>query len=210
MLMLTNDRKSAASARIHLVRHCPHGDVGRVLTGRCAGSPLTDQGLAKAHRLAAELASNEHIAAVHSSPRLRARQTAGAIAEAAGAEVEIVEALDEVDFGDWTGRSFAALERDPDWRAWNEARATARPPAGEAMAEAVARAVDHVESVARREWAGAVICVSHCDVIRGVIAHYLGLGLDNLLRFDVEPGSLSTLVVGGWGGKLVTLNKECA
>ena len=76
------------------------------------------------------------------------------------------------------------------------------------MPEAVMRAVGHVEAVARRDWAGAVVCVSHCDVIRGVIAHYLGLGLDNLLRFDVEPGSVSTLLVGGWGGRLVTLNKE--
>jgi broad specificity phosphatase PhoE len=198
------------SARLHLVRHCPHGDVGRVLSGRCAGSPLTDEGVAKARRLAVELARSERICAVHASPTLRASQTAEAIAEAAGVEIEIVTALDEIDFGGWTGRSFTELDGDPDWHSWNAARATARPPAGEAMVEAVARAVGHVEAIARRDWGGAVVCVSHCDVIRGVVAHYLGLGLDNLLRFDVEPGSVSTLVVGAWGGKLVTLNKECA
>ncbi|HEX8303155.1 histidine phosphatase family protein [Sphingomonas sp.] len=198
------------SVRLHLVRHCPHGDVGRVLSGRCAGSPLTDAGLAKAHRLAAELARSEQIAAIQSSSRLRAVQTAEAIADATGASVEIIGALDEIDFGDWTGRSFADLDGDPQWRAWNEIRASARPPGGESMAEAVTRAVAHIEALTRRDWAGAVVCVSHCDVIRGVIAHYLGLGLDNLLRFDVEPGSLSTLIVGAWGGRLVALNKEVA
>jgi broad specificity phosphatase PhoE len=48
--------------------------------------------------------------------------------------------------------------------------------------------------------------VSHSDIIRGVIAHYLGLGLDNMLRFDVDLGSVSTLVVGNWGGRLTRLN----
>lgn len=198
------------SAHLHLVRHCPHGDVGRVLTGRSEGAPLTELGLAKARRLAGELARAGTIAAVHSSPRLRARQTAEAIAEAAGVQVEIVAGLDEIDFGDWTGRSFDELEGDPAWTAWNSARASSRPPAGESMREAVVRATSHIEAVGRREWDGAVVCVTHCDIIRGAIAQFLGLGLDNLLRFDVEPGSVSTLVVGEWGGRLVTLNKECA
>jgi broad specificity phosphatase PhoE len=148
--------------------------------------------------------------AVHSSPRLRALQTSQAIAEAAGLEVETAQDLDEIDFGEWTGRSFVELDADPAWTIWNTARATARPPCGEAMGEAVARAVDHIEVLACRDWEGTLACVTHCDIIRGVVAHYLGLGFDNLLRFDVDPGSVSTLVIGPQAGRLITLNRECA
>lgn len=205
-----HDVRAVRSARIHLVRHCPHADVGHVLTGRAEGAPLTSSGAVEAGRLAAGLAHAEKLAAVHCSPRLRTRQTADAIAAAAGVTVEAVPALDEIDFGEWTGRSFAALEREPGWRDWNSARVIARPPRGETMAEAVARATAHIDALAGGAWDGAVVCVTHCDIIRGVVAHYLGLTLDNMLRFDVDPGSVTTLTIGAWGGRLQTLNREFA
>jgi broad specificity phosphatase PhoE len=127
-----------------------------------------------------------------------------------GGAVEIVPALDEIDFGEWTGCSFEELGNDPAWRAWNSRRAVARAPQGESMEDVVVRASRHLEALAAREWDGAVVCVTHCDIIRGVIAHYLGLELDNLLRFDVAPGSVSTMVIGGWGGRLMSLNEEWA
>ena len=194
------------AARVHLVRHCAHADVGRVLSGRCTGTPLSAEGRAQARWLAGRFARGEAVAAIHSSPRLRARETARAIAERLELEVELTDALDEVDFGAWTGRSFAELDGDPDWTRWNVARATAATPGGETMAQATARAVAHIDDIAGREWPGAVLCVSHCDVIRGVVAHYLGLGLDRLLAFDIDPGSISTLLVGPWGGRVLALN----
>src|SRR5947209_20190589 len=96
------------AAMVHLVRHCAHGDVGHVLSGRCAGASLTAEGRAEAAWLAARFL-DERIAAIQSSPRLRARETAETIGAALGLSVEIVDALDEIDFGDWTGRSFAEL-----------------------------------------------------------------------------------------------------
>jgi broad specificity phosphatase PhoE len=196
------------TARIHLVRHCAHAEVGRVLTGRSTGAPLTATGCAQARWLAGWFARHGPVAEIHASPRLRARETANAIGARLGVEVEVVDALDEIDFGHWTGRSFAELHSDPAWTAWNTQLATARVPGGESMSEAVARAVVHVDRLCAREWPGAVLCVSHCDIIKGVIAHYLGLGLDRLLKFDIDPGSISTLLVGDWGGRVLTLNRE--
>jgi broad specificity phosphatase PhoE len=57
---------------------------------------------------------------------------------------------------------------------------------------------------------GRVLCVSHCDIIRGVLAHYLGLSLDNVLRFDIDTASLSALVLDGGGGRVTALNEGCA
>lgn len=50
--------------------------------------------------------------------------------------------------------------------------------------------------------------VSHCDIIRGLIAYYLGLPLDNLLRFDIDPASVSRLVVGSWGARVMSMNER--
>ncbi len=168
---------------------------------------LSRDGLQQAG-IVADLLGVEPLAAVYSSPRERAFYTARQIAEPHELKAKVLDALDEVDFGDWTGRSFDELEGDPLWDAWNGARASARPPAGESMAEAVARAVAGLETLAERHADGYVAAVSHCDIIRGVIAHYLGLPLDNLLRFDIDPASVSRLVVGSWGARVMSVNER--
>lgn len=177
-----------------------------MLSGRSARSPLSPVGQAQAQWLAARFARDIPIAGIHCSPRERARETAEIIGARVGVRAQVVEALDEVDFGAWTGRSFEELEHDPEWRAWNRQRSAVRPPNGETMADATARAVGHLDGLLRRGATGTVLCISHCDIIRGVIAHHLGLGLDRLLAFDVDPGSVSTVLVGNWGARLLKLN----
>lgn len=182
-------------------------ELGRVLSGRRRDVALSAEGLEQAE-IVADLLSVEPIAAVHSSPRERAYYTARQIADAHELKVEISESLDEIDFGDWTGRSFDELEGDPAWSEWNEARGTARPPGGESMAEAVARAAAALEVIAAEHPGASVVCVSHCDIIRGVIAHHLGLPLDHLLRLDVDPASVSRVALGSWGARIMTVNER--
>jgi broad specificity phosphatase PhoE len=195
------------TATVHLVRHAAHADLGQRLSGRSPSVPLSDRGAAQAARIALRLA-RETIAAIHSSPLARARSTAAAIAARLGLGVEVAAALNEVNFGRWTGRRFDDLQGDPSWARWNERRASACPPGGETMAEVQARAVSHVERVAAAHPGSGVVLVSHCDTIRAVIAHYLGLSLDNLLRFDIDPASTSSLLVGPWGARILSLNEK--
>lgn len=195
------------TATVHLVRHAAHADLGQRLSGRTPHVPLSAAGLAQAARLGLRLAC-EKIAAIHSSPLERARATAAAIAARLGIGIEVAPALNEVDFGRWTGQRFDELHGDPEWTRWNERRASACPPQGETMAAAQSRAVTHVERVAAAHSGQSIVLVSHCDTIRTVIAHYLGLSLDNLLRFDIDPASISSLLVGPWGGRVVCLNEK--
>jgi len=199
------DRSVALTTKVFLVRHGAHAELGRVLTGRRDGIPLTPEGRAQAEAVAGRLAG-EQIRAVHASPRERAVETASIIAGRLGAEVQIVPELDEIDFGDWSGRSFDALAGEAGWDAWNSHRGSASTPGGETMAAAVARAAAHVAGLVTG--GGGVVCVSHCDIIRGLIADTLGLPLDNLLRFDIDTASLSTLVVGDWGSRVISLNER--
>ncbi|HEV2080244.1 MAG TPA: histidine phosphatase family protein [Allosphingosinicella sp.] len=192
---------------ILLIRHAAHVELGQVLSGRRRDVSLSREGLEQAE-IVADLLGVEPLAAVYSSPRERAFYTARAIAEQHEMKPQVVDDLDEVDFGDWTGRRFDELEGDPVWDEWNAARGSARPPAGESMAEAVSRAVAAVEGLASGHPDQMIAAVSHCDIIRGVIAHYLGLPLDNLLRFDVDPASVSRIAVGNWGALIMTINER--
>ncbi|WP_315764509.1 histidine phosphatase family protein [Sphingomonas sp. Y38-1Y] len=185
---------------IYLVRHAAHDEVGRVLSGR-SEIALNAAGRAEAAALAAHLSSLS-IDAVFSSPRRRAVETAAIVAPGRAPVIEA--ALDEIDFGDWTGQRFDALPRDPRWHAWNAHRATATVPGGETMHAAAARALDFVRCID----AQAAMCVSHCDVIRGVVALAIGLSLDRLLDFDCDPASVTTLAIEGDHVRLVTLNER--
>ena len=168
---------------------------------------LSAEGLEQAE-IVADLLGVEPLAGVYSSPRERAFYTAREIADQHELQVKLLDAFDEIDFGDWTGKRFDELEGDPLWDAWNEARGSARPPGGESMAEAVRRAADTLRDLAAAHADGCIAVVSHCDLIRGLIAHHLGLPLDNLLRFDIDPASVSRLAVGSWGARVMSVNER--
>ncbi len=198
--------RGPVTATLLLARHASHDEVGRVLSGR-SEIALNAAGRAEAAALAARLAG-VRIDRVWSSPRARALETAEAVAGTRGLTVERCDALDEIDFGDWTGRSFAQLAEDADWRRWNEARGSARCPGGESMGEASGRAMRRLAELGRGN--DTVLCVSHCDIIRGLAAAVIGLDPDRLLRFDVDPASVTTVQIGEGWSRLVALNERVA
>ena len=123
------------TATILLIRHAAHGHLGSILSGRTAGIPLTEAGVAQARALAVRLADAAPDI-VQASPVQRAQETAAAIASTCKRSVETVAALDEIDFGEWTGRAFDDLAGGDAWDAWNSRRSEATPPGGESMAAA--------------------------------------------------------------------------
>lgn len=195
------------SATIFLVRHAAHAELGKVLSGRRSDVALSSEGLDQA-AIVGDLLGTVPIAAVYSSPRERAWYTARDIADPHELEVKVTEALDEIDFGEWAGKQFSDLEGDEHWQRWNEARSTARTPGGESMGEAIGRARSALEAIASDHDSETVVAVTHCDIIRGILAHYLGMPLDNLLRFDVDPASISTLELGRWGARVKSINER--
>jgi probable phosphoglycerate mutase len=191
---------------VFLVRHGSHDRLGKVLCGRMDGVSLSDQGRAESAAMAERL-KGEGLAAVYTSPLSRTRETAEPIARAAG--VETVEDADllEIDFGDWTGKPFEALRGDPLWTAWNTARAVTRPPGGESMVEVQARLRRWLDRARAAHPEQRLAAVTHADVIKALAAHVLGFSLDQHDRLEIGPGSVSTLVAGDWGVKLLNLNE---
>ena len=198
-----------ASATILMVRHASHGDIGSRLSGRLPGLALSDEGRMQAKALARGIAA-EAPDAVQSSPVLRARQTADAVAGACGLPITNVDALQEVDFGDWTGRDFANLDGDAEWDFWNTHRSQASAPAGESMQAAQDRAYAHFSAMVAEYHGKTLVMVTHCDIIRALVAAILGFSLDNILRFDVGPASVTRVEAGEWGARLTGLNERFA
>ncbi|NTZ43639.1 histidine phosphatase family protein [Altererythrobacter sp. SALINAS58] len=192
-----------------MIRHASHEDIGSRLSGRLPNLALSMAGRAEAETLARGIAA-EMPDAIQSSPVLRARQTAEAVADACGHGVGIADALEEVDFGDWTGRYFDDLEGDPDWDFWNTHRSQASTPSGESMKAAQDRVRAHVAAMARDYRGKTLVMVTHCDIIRALVAAILGLTLDNILRFDVGPASVTRVEAGDWGARLTRLNERFA
>ena len=148
----------------------------------------------------------EGLTGIQTSPRERARATTEALAAASGAHLAVEEALDEIDFGDWTGISFEELG-GPDWDDWNTRRTMARCPNGEGMAEAADRIVRHMEHLVETRGGERVALVTHADMIRGLVARVLGLSLDNLLRFEIGPASISQIEAGAGWARVLSLNE---
>jgi probable phosphoglycerate mutase len=75
-------------------------------------------------------------------------------------------------------------------------RSEARPPGGESILEAQRRAVDLILRLRAKHEGETVVLVSHGDVIKAVLAHFLRISLDDLESFDIAPAAVSAVHVG--------------
>lgn len=200
---------SLATTRVHLVRHGAHELIDRVLVGRLEGVPLSEEGRRQARTLTRKFGARR-VTCLYTSPRQRARETADIIAEALGVTPEVTTRLDEINFGNWTGRSFRDLDADPTWRYWNEARGRARPPGGESMAEAQARALRYISEVHRARPGSTIVMVTHAEIIRAVVLHCLAWPLDAWRGVEIVPASVTTLDIRPSGSALVSLDQRAA
>lgn len=179
--------------RVWLIRHGQHDWIGKALVGRKEGIGLNTTGHEQS-RAIARFMEPVCVSAIYTSPQRRALETAMPLAESKALPIRVSAEIDEIDFGDWTGKSFAELEPNPDWRHWNEARSVARIPGGETMQQVQQRVLRAIETLASPE---PVAFVSHGDVIRAAMTKFMGLSLDAIHSLEVEPGALVFIEVGG-------------
>jgi probable phosphoglycerate mutase len=181
-----------------LIRHGSHALLGKALAGRAPGLRLNVAGQHEAHALARSLAGLP-ISAIYSSPRERSRDTAAPLERLLNTKARLCAALDEIDFGEWTGRSLDALRTDPAWVVWVEKRGLAQPPGGEAFANVQRRVVSGIEELCRLHPNATVALFSHGDVIKAALAHVMRMSLNDLECLDIAPASLSVIVKhGAW------------
>ncbi len=188
----------------HLVRHGAYALVDHALGGR-ASYTLSPQGREQADRIAAVLKPRGP-ALIVSSPVQRCRETAELIADRLSLDLQIDDAFAEIEFAHWTGRRFEDLQGDPAWQAWNSFRSTAVIPGGETMLATQARAVAGLMHHAGCYPNDELVIVSHADVIKAVLAHFLGTPLDLMCRIEISPGSISQLILLRDDAKVLAIN----
>src|SRR5437870_482929 len=101
-----------------LIRHTSHDLIDRAVAGRMDGVHLNDAGRQQAERLAQDLATVP-IGRIFSGPLERVRETADPLGKALHLPVEIALEFDEINTGDWTGKTFDELSAQQDWKRWN-------------------------------------------------------------------------------------------
>lgn len=193
------------SVSIFWVRHGAHNQLGWKLSGRTPGLMLAEDGLEQG-RAAARRLSGEGLEQVFTSPMERCRQTAEPIAALTGGEAQVDEALNEINFGAWSGGEIKTLDQDPAFVRWNAGRDSAVCREGESMFEVQARVLRWMEGVVA-SGAKAVAAVSHQDVIKAAVMLTLGLSPRAHDRLDVAPGSVTCIAGSQWGYKLLSLNE---
>jgi probable phosphoglycerate mutase len=188
-----------------LIRHGETDAVGKSIMGWKPGWHLNRKGNQQVEMLARKLQSLP-IRAVYTSPLERAIETAEAIARPHGLAPLPVPEFGEMHLGDWEGLSMTVLDQREDFRRFNTYRSGVRAPGGELMLETQARMVSQLDHLTTQHPGETIAVVSHADPLRAVAAHYLGISLDHLLRFEISPASVSIVEAGEWGSRVLCLN----
>jgi probable phosphoglycerate mutase len=180
-------------AVILLVRH---GENEWVKKGRLAGwipgVHLNERGKEQAVNAAARLA-HLPITAVYSSPVARCLETARPIADIFDLPITPVEAVGEVHYGKWEGKKIKKLAKKPAWYIVQHFPSRHQFPGGESLREVQNRAVTALEQLSQRHNEEIIVVVSHADVIKLLLAHYLGIHLDLFQRIGLSPASVSAI-----------------
>jgi broad specificity phosphatase PhoE len=163
-----------------------------------ADIPLDEVGRQQAEALAERL-SDTHFDAIYSSPLLRARQTAEALAAGRSLELQLDERLRERHLGEWTGLTFdeARLrwpERfESDWRIQGA-------PGGEDQTGLIARSAAALDACLAAYPDGTLAVVSHGGTLSAYLAHVLGIPIERPVSFSFHNASYARLTILGADG----------
>ncbi|MDR2745370.1 MAG: histidine phosphatase family protein [Desulfovibrio sp.] len=150
--------------------------------------PLSEAGRAQFRALAAELADvlrGGSLAAICCSDLLRSRESADILsASAPGVPLRRAPELREISLGLWEGHTPAEVERDFPGQYAERGReiASFRPPGGESFALLRRRALAALARMREHFPDGLLLVVGHAGINRVLLAEYLALPLQDLLR----------------------------
>ena len=181
-----------------------HGEVegGEIIRGS-TDDKLTDDGWGK---MQDALQSEVKWDVIVSSPLLRCAEFAESLAEQEGVECDVIDALQEIDFGDWEGLSPDDLVKSDNetLNRWWTAPTKHTPPEGEDFHDFRSRVLKSLKEITEKHEGKRLLIVTHAGVIRIILMYVLGMQEENLFRLNVDYASTSSIRMfkdetGTWG-----------
>lgn len=194
---------------VFVIRH-GQTDVnkGNIIQGRGVNAPINDLGLMQAQAILKAL-EDFPIRKIVTSSLHRTWQTAEPLVQKFGSAHESHTDLDELDFGEFEGRKFSAIQPQLDeihaqWEAGNVGLAI---PGGESPLEAFRRADNRVQQILQSSQESHIAFILHGRLIRILLSEWLGLGLRNMHKVEHQNGAVNHLKWENGKFEAVELNK---
>jgi probable phosphoglycerate mutase len=176
-----------------------HGETPHTAEKRFSGAggddpALSDTGRAQAVAAAEYLSRIGGVDALVTSPMLRARQTADAVASTLGLEPVVDDGWIECSFGDWDGHTFAEVQQKwPDaLNAWLDST-TVAPPGGESFDACARRARSARDGLLARHPGKTVVVVTHVTPIKLMVRSVLQAPMASIFRMELRPATLTEI-----------------
>lgn len=187
---------SQSWTRLWLIRHAEVEPAYQGLFGGRVDMNLSDRGHEQAKALARYLKPHA-FDAIYASPMKRVQQTLAPTLADRGRDPEIMPDLREVDFGDWTGLSWAEVQAKfgVSAFAWLEELDAARVPNAESAAALGSRLKPCVERILAAHHGRDVAVFCHGGVIRMILALLLRWPLPRMNAFQIEYASITRIGV---------------
>jgi len=186
-----------------------HGETAWNRAGRVMGRnpiELDAEGRAQVEH-AVPFARELAIDLIVSSPLPRARQSAEIIAAGiGGAGVSEDQQLAEVRYGRWEGMVFDDLIKDPEYLRYREHPLDNPTPGGETIGQVQTRGVEAIARALGANPGKRILFVSHGDIIRTVLAHFMRLELAQFRRLRIDNATFSGLQLAGDFAEIKFLN----
>ena len=188
--------------KVYLIRHCQSmGNLGGRFQGRF-DADVSPDGQKQLELLGLRF-RNEHLDAVYTSPLLRARKTAQALAKYHPVDVTDEPGLLEIDVGDMENLLLSQVaERFPQvaWD-WDNAPDQCRFPGGETMEEVYARVNAALDRIIQGNPGKTVAVATHGGALRNIWAR-VETGSPEGLRRSRVFGNTSVSLLEAEGGAL--------
>lgn len=193
-------------AKIYLVRHGESvANTEGIYQGQTYNTPLSPVGRKQAKALAkyfAQINLNRIVA----SPLLRTIETASAVAVSKNIVLESEDQILETNHGEWEGlkKELIASRWKGLYQLWMSKPEDVKFPNGETFKETQIRVLNWWGQISQTK--SDTLVVTHDNIIRILVTEILGLGLNNIWKFDLNPAAVTRIDVTDNRTHLVVLD----